>query len=75
MGFFLPEDCFYLKNSVDHDEMLHIAAFHLGLHYLPKYNFSSIHNTKVNFNTHEIYRGSYIRACLLLNLLNKFKMR
>ena len=28
---------FVLVNSADPDEMLHYAAFHLGLHYLPKY--------------------------------------
>ena len=26
-----------IANSADPDEMLHCAAFHLGLHYLPKY--------------------------------------
>ena len=28
---------FKLANSADPDEMPHYAAFHLGLHYLPKY--------------------------------------
>ena len=28
---------FALANSVDPDEMSHYVAFHLGLHYLPKY--------------------------------------
>ena len=28
-----------LANSADPDEMLHYAAFHLGLHCLPKYPF------------------------------------
>ena len=32
------EDCFViLANSADPDEMMHSAAFHMGLHYLPKY--------------------------------------
>ena len=31
------EDCFVLANSVDPDEMPHNAAFHMALHYLPKY--------------------------------------
>ena len=30
-----------LANSADPDEMQHNAAFHLGLHCLPKYLFSS----------------------------------
>ena len=30
---------FTLTNSADLDEMPHFAAFHLGLHYLPKYRF------------------------------------
>ena len=30
---------FILANSADPDEMQHIAAFHLGLHYLQKYPF------------------------------------
>ena len=29
-----------LVNSADPDEMQHYAAFHLGLHYLPKIPFS-----------------------------------
>ena len=32
---------FDLAYSADPDEMLHFVAFHLGLHYLPKYPFSS----------------------------------
>ena len=33
---------FTLANSADPDEMLHKAAFHLGLHCLPKYLFAGI---------------------------------
>ena len=33
---------FILANCADPDEMLHDAAFHLGFHCLPKYQFSSI---------------------------------
>ena len=33
------EDDFVIANSADLDEMLHYAAFHLGLHCLPKYQF------------------------------------
>ena len=32
---------FVLANSVDPDEMPYYAAFHLGLHCLPKYAFRS----------------------------------
>ena len=32
---------FVLANSVGPDEMPHYAAFHLCLHYLPNYSFSS----------------------------------
>ena len=34
---YIPKDCFYLANSADPDEMPPNAAFHLGLHCLPKY--------------------------------------
>ena len=34
-----PKDILILANSTDHDEMQHNAAFHLGLHCLPKYPF------------------------------------
>ena len=43
----ISKDCislkifFVLANSVDPGEMLHYAAFHLGLHCLPKYSFRS----------------------------------
>ena len=30
---------FVIANSADPDEMPHYAAFHLGLHCLPKYTF------------------------------------
>ena len=35
---------FILANSEDHDEMVHYAAFHLGLHCFPKYLFTDIQN-------------------------------
>ena len=35
----VPEGCSILANSADPDEMQHDAAFHLGLHCLPKYPF------------------------------------
>ena len=38
-----------LTNSVDSDEMPHVAAFHLGLHCLPKYSLgvTSSHVVKI----------------------------
>ena len=35
-----------LANSADPDEMQHYAAFHLGLHCLPKYPFGGFQYTK-----------------------------
>ena len=35
-----------LENSANSDEMQHNAAFHLGLHCLPKYPFGSFPYTK-----------------------------
>ena len=35
-----------LSNIAYSDEMPHLAAFHLGLHCLPKYLFMGIHTTK-----------------------------
>ena len=35
-----------LANSADPDEMQHYAAFHLGLHCLPKYPLSGFQHTK-----------------------------
>ena len=37
---------FYLANSADPDEMLRNAAFHLGLHSLPKYLFRGLRSPK-----------------------------
>ena len=42
----VPENGFILANSTDPDEMLPYAAFHLGLHCLPKYPFTGIQNEK-----------------------------
>ena len=36
---------FVIAYSGDSDEMQHYAAFHLGLHYLPKYVFRSYEYT------------------------------
>ena len=35
----VPEGVLILANSADPNEMQHYAAFHLGLHCLPKYSF------------------------------------
>ena len=37
---------FTFINSVDHDEMQHYAAFHLGLHCLQKHPFRGFPNIK-----------------------------
>ena len=37
---------FVLANSADPDEMLHYAAFHLGLHCLPNCPFRGLGSTK-----------------------------
>ena len=37
----VTEGCFNFGTSADSDEMQHYAAFHLGLHCLPKYPFRS----------------------------------
>ena len=42
---------FVLANSADPDEMLHYAAFHLGLHCLPKYPYRGFWYTRVKFTT------------------------
>ena len=36
---------FILVNSADPDEMQHYASFHLGLRYLPKYQFGCFQYT------------------------------
>ena len=36
-----------LANSVDPDEMPHVAAFYLGLHCLPKYHLRGFQYTKI----------------------------
>ena len=48
MIYLLLKIAFILANSADPDEMLHIAAVHLGLHCLPKYLFIIIQNVKKN---------------------------
>ena len=45
-SIFMSRSFFALTNSVDPDEMPHYAAFHLGLHCLPKYPFRGFLYTK-----------------------------
>ena len=46
MYFYPSKVVIVLANSSDPDEMQHYAAFHLGLHCLPKYPFRGFQNTK-----------------------------
>ena len=41
-----------LANSADPDEMQHYAAFHLGLHRLPKYLFRGKFSYTTNASSH-----------------------
>ena len=41
-----------IANSADPDEMQHYAAFHLGLHCLPKYPFRVFKDAKVPHEHH-----------------------
>ena len=43
----VPEDCFYLSKHADPDEMQPYAAFHLGLHCLPKYKCTCLSVSKM----------------------------
>ena len=56
-----------LANSADPDEMPHYAAFHLGLHYLPKYP-SSWPKLAYAFFVHNSLIRSYLQAGLTLRL-------
>ena len=44
--FLTLEIILIIANSGDPDEMQHCAAFHLGLHCLPKYPFRGLQYTK-----------------------------
>ena len=44
--YFSPEDVFILAKSVNPDEMLLSATFHLGFNCLPKYQLRVYHYTK-----------------------------
>ena len=46
--FLYPKIVFIIANRADPDEMPPYAAFHLGLHYLPKYLFTVIQNEKAS---------------------------
>ena len=51
-----------LANSVNPDEMPHNVAFHLGLHWLPKYPFRGFYMQLVNFRTAAV-RFRYFYHC------------
>ena len=63
MMFFLSLKIYFiLANSADPDEMLPYAAFHLGLHCLPKYLFNVIQiRVKFSFHFYTKYPDHY--AC------------
>ena len=44
--FLLLKIAFILSNSADHNKIPHYAAFHLGVHCVPKYIFTGIQNEK-----------------------------
>ena len=48
IGFLSLKIVFVLANSVDPDDMLHNAAFHMGLHCFPKYAFRGPHVKAIN---------------------------
>ena len=63
---------FVLANSVDPDEMLHDAAFHQGLHFLPKYLFRGFQSTKgqglfVYFSAHSSWKEVHCSHLLAHN--------
>ena len=71
-----------LANSADPDEMQHNAAFHLGLHCLPKYPFRGLQYNAVHVLAHITLlgdldnntsptRSNEILPCLYAYLLSK----
>ena len=44
--FSLSEECFFLANNTDPDEMRYNAKFHQGLYSLPEYLFWSVLSSK-----------------------------
>ena len=62
--FLSPKTVSILVYNEDLDEMPHYAAFHLGLHCLPKYLFIGIQNEKVyaprTYSIHSIAILNYI---------------
>ena len=45
----VPEGCFNLANSTDPDEMQQHAAFHMGIHCLPKHSFMFFSGIRAGF--------------------------
>ena len=62
----MSEDCFLLF-STNPDEMQHYAAFHLGLHCLPKYPFMGT-TQNVSEYDHEIPQSHNLIVYLLWQL-------
>ena len=50
-----------LENSVDLDEMLHNAEFHLGLHFLPMYPFRGFQYTIFNCALYSLNPARYLK--------------
>ena len=59
-----------MVNSADPDEMLHYAAFHRGLHCLPKYPFAAILNEKLIF----LFQNHNIMLYVLKKNISKIKI-
>ena len=53
-----------LANSVDPNEMQHYAAFHLGLHCLPKYSFRGLVYKGLNVYSH--FKCTKYETCAIL---------
>ena len=64
-----------LANSAEPDEMQHYAAFHLGLHCLPKYPFRGFQYTKSLYSgglSHTYKYNKYGAAhCVLLEIIDR----
>ena len=57
----------FLSNSADHDEIHHNAAFHLGLHCLPKYPFRGFPFTE-SLRSYKAFIRHYFKKRMLLIL-------
>ena len=57
---------FIFANSADPDEMLHLAAFHQGLHCFPKYRFAGIQNEKCKKRFKQIRQTIYSPTSVMI---------